>query len=126
MGLKLNLKPSLNHSKSGNQLLRNVLNVTQRPFEEREEAARNFKSEFNETQNKDLTGLFPNIISKDQIKPYVSVAKLRGDDVNIMRRLIEKYDDDFEAMFRDIKLNYMQWAKGELKRKHQAYLAHHT
>lgn len=41
-----------------------------------------------------------------------------------MKRLIEKYDDDFDDMFKDIKLNYMQWSKGELKKKYKAMHAH--
>ena len=54
-----------------------------------------------------------------------SVKKLRGDDVHIMKRLIDKYGDNVDRMFMDIKLNYMQWSKGELKIKIKAYKIHH-
>ena len=47
--------------------------------------------------------------------------KLHNDDVSMMRQLIKKYDDDFSAMFRDIKMNFMQYSKGQLKAKCKAY-----
>ena len=43
-----------------------------------------------------------------------SVAKLRGDDVGIMKTLIGVYDDDVKGMAKDIKNNYMQWSRSEL------------
>ena len=75
----------------------------------------------------DLTQLFPGQFkSKDDIVYGPSVAKLRGDDLKITTRLIKKYGDNIDKMFKDIKLNYMQWSKGELKKKILAYQAHHT
>ena len=73
----------------------------------------------------DPNELFPGVFKhKDEIEPYVSVAKLRGDDVGIMKSLVAKYDDDAGAMSRDIKLNYMQWSKGQCKKNLKAYYAH--
>ena len=48
------------------------------------------------------------------------VAKLRGDDLILMRRLVKKHDHDLEAMFRDIKVNVMQWSKSVLTMKLKA------
>lgn len=39
----------------------------------------------------------------------------------IMKKLIKKYGDDFDKMFKDIKMNYMQWTKGQLKKKYGQY-----
>mmetsp|Transcript_13901 Transcript_13901/g.21670 ORF Transcript_13901/g.21670 Transcript_13901/m.21670 type:complete len:126 (+) Transcript_13901:150-527(+) len=125
MGLKVNLKPSLKHSKEGQNLLKSALDYTQKPIDEKDQGLKSFKTEFAEGQKKDLTTLFPSLIAKADIKPYVSVAKLRGDDVQIMKRLVDKHDDDLGAMARDIKTNVMQWSKSELKRKREAYIAHH-
>ena len=75
--------------------------------------------------HRDLSELFPGqFISKDDIEPYSSVAKLRGDDVGIMRKLVKKHGDDISAMFRDIKTNYLQWSKSEIKKKLTAYFEH--
>ena len=69
--------------------------------------------------------MFPGMFKRaDEIKPYNSVAKLRGDDVGIMQSLVKKHDDDIGAMARDIKLNYMQWSKGMCKTYLKAYYAH--
>jgi len=61
---------------------------------------------------------------EEDIVLAIPQAKLRGDDVFIMERLIKKHSDDFDAMFRDIKLNYMQWSRGQLKTKSKSYFAY--
>jgi hypothetical protein len=38
-------------------------------------------------------------------------------EADYLRRLIKKYDDDYTAMFRDIKLNYKQYTKNHLRRR---------
>ena len=42
-----------------------------------------------------------------------------------MRKLIKKYDDDIDKMFKDVKLNYMQWSKSKLKVNLKAYFDYH-
>ena len=79
----------------------------------------------NEDMKVDYTQLFPGVFKYEKdIVRGPSVSKLRGDDVDIMKSLIDKYDDDFDAMFKDIKLNYLQWSKTVLKTKHKAYYSH--
>ena len=68
-----------------------------------------------------FAGMLPN---KEDIVPAIPQAKLRGDDIFIVERLIKKYDDDFDSMYKDIKLNYMQWSKSELKTKYRSYHAY--
>ncbi len=46
---------------------------------------------------------------------------MSSDDVPMIRKLIAKYEDDIKSMFRDIKLNFMQYSKGQLKSKLKAY-----
>jgi hypothetical protein len=72
----------------------------------------------------DYLELFPNIISEKDVTRGPPEAKLRGDDVHIVRKLIKKYGEDVDRMFRDIKINVMQWSKGELHKKIRAYYAH--
>ena len=74
----------------------------------------------------DPTKAFPEgtFVREDQVEPYTSCSKLRGDDVAIVRNLIDKYDDDFGAMARDIKTNFMQWSKGECRKMHKKFYAH--
>ena len=73
----------------------------------------------------DYTEMFPGVFPSENAKPTPTIAKLRGDDLLIMRSLIKKYDSNFDRMFMDISLNYMQWSKGELKKKYKAYQTHH-
>jgi len=55
-----------------------------------------------------LTNIFPGqLVRAEDAVPGIAQAKLRGDDLLIMERLVKKHDDDFEAMAKNIKLNYM-------------------
>ena len=92
----------------------------------------------NEDENEALTSVYkPHIMKRDYNELFKgkfmyekdivrgpSVAKLRGDDVTIMKDLVAKYDDNISSMVRDIKTNYMQWSKSELSKKYKAYYAH--
>lgn len=57
----------------------------------------------------------------DEVKFEDTVKKLNGDEVSMMRQLIAKYGDNFKAMQRDIKINFMQYSKGQLKSKYRSY-----
>ena len=103
--------------------------VQEGDFEEIQEKYEN-KVNFNQSKKQpakkhDYTKLFPGVFPSEKAAPTPTIAKLRGDDVEIMRRLITKYDDDVDGMFRDIKTNYMQWSKGEIKKKLHSYSVHH-
>ena len=66
--------------------------------------------------------MFPGVFQfKADMKPYASQSKLRGDDLAIMKRLIKKYDEDVDSMFKDIKINYMQWSKSKLNTNLKAF-----
>ena len=68
-------------------------------------------------KKRDYTALFPGVFLSKDAAPTPTIAKLRGDDVGIMGRLVKKHGDDTDAMFMDLKLNYMQWSKSELKKR---------
>lgn len=39
----------------------------------------------------------------------------------MMKQLIAKHQDNFKAMFKDIKVNFMQYSKGQLKNRYKAF-----
>eukprot|EP00355_Strombidium_rassoulzadegani_P006234 CAMPEP_0168628166 /NCGR_PEP_ID=MMETSP0449_2-20121227/11694_1 /TAXON_ID=1082188 /ORGANISM="Strombidium rassoulzadegani, Strain ras09" /LENGTH=159 /DNA_ID=CAMNT_0008670557 /DNA_START=56 /DNA_END=532 /DNA_ORIENTATION=- len=129
LGLKVSLKPNLKHTTEGKTLMKSARGLGRgdgnftsefsqqqidKVHSEREKQPSFLKSErkFN-----DLNDLFPGQFkSKDEIEEYPSEPKLRGDDLQIVMRLVKKYKDDVDTMFKDIKLNYMQWSKSILKK----------
>ena len=68
----------------------------------------------------DLVKVF-DLKQPEEVKYEECIKKLTSDDVAIMKKLINKYGDDIKSMFKDIKLNFMQYSKGQLKNKHKAY-----
>lgn len=94
------------------------------------------ESEEEEDQSKGKKGKKPEL---KELFPHVKAAefkqtgkKLSTDEISIMKQLIKKYGDDYKVrvlllltalqkMFKDIKLNFMQWSKGELKTKYNLY-----
>ena len=104
LGLSYKVNPSMRHSETGQKIREGKKDAGEKPP---------LKQDFNE--------LFKGVFKEEKdIVRGPSVAKLRGDDLIIMRRLVKKHSDDVEAMFRDIKVNYMQWSKSELKIKIKA------
>ena len=66
---------------------------------------------------KDLTSVFPELKPLSECKVEKTKHKLKYDEVNIIEKLIKRHgspedDDNVDKMFRDIKLNYLQWSKG--------------
>ena len=95
-------------------------------FEESSEGDDNEPLVKDHANQRDYNEIFPGVFKEAKDIVYgPSVAKLRGDDLFIVERLVNKYGDDLGAMARDIKINYMQWSKGELKKKTKAYAVHH-
>mmetsp|Transcript_39519 Transcript_39519/g.45379 ORF Transcript_39519/g.45379 Transcript_39519/m.45379 type:complete len:180 (-) Transcript_39519:70-609(-) len=59
---------------------------------------------------------------------YVSTGKqkrLSEDDIKYCKKLVDKYGDDTRSMFRDIKLNILQWSEGEIAKKLKIYHLRH-
>ena len=103
LGLCYKPNPSMRHSEKGQNIRNGIKEEPKPPME------------------KDFNELFPGVFKDEKdIVRGPGVAKLRGDDLILMRRLVKKHDDDVEAMFRDIKVNYMQWSKSVLTVKIKA------
>ena len=58
---------------------------------------------------------------KEDVVYEECVKKLSSDDASMMRQLIARYGDNFKKMFADIKLNFMQYSKGQLRTKYRAF-----
>ena len=68
----------------------------------------------------DLAKVF-DLKKQEEVKYEECHKKLNSDDVSMMKQLIAKYGNDFKRMFVDIKLNFMQYSKGQLKAKYNSY-----
>ena len=144
LGLALNLKPNLRHSKEGQRIVSaHNQSESKRKFKVAKQnmpegSTLQYESESSDEEKivkkpivedhvnkRDYNELFPGVFKNQADIVYgPSVAKLRGDDVNIMQRLTKKYKKDVAKMVKDINLNVMQWSKSEMTKKHTAYYAH--
>ncbi|CAI2381742.1 unnamed protein product [Moneuplotes crassus] len=65
---------------------------------------------------------------KDEYDP--TIKALNEDETKYLKKLVKKYGDletgDTFGMFRDIKLNYLQWSEGEIKRKLAIYFQNNS
>ncbi len=50
-----------------------------------------------------------------------SHKRLTFDEKKICERMKKMYGEDEDAMFRDIKVNYLQWSRGEVRAKMKIY-----
>jgi hypothetical protein len=116
------LKPNLRHSKEGQKIVKSKqkLDEMKRQIQQEDQSDEEGENEMVEEvygqqePKRDYLELFPNIPYEKDVTRGPSVAKLRGDDVHIVGKLIKKYGDDIDRMFKDIKTNVMQWSKSEL------------
>ena len=65
--------------------------------------------------------MFPEIKSESVAPFKKTLGKLKWDEVKILKKLIEKYDVDYKKMARDIKVNYLQWTVGVIKKFMERY-----
>ena len=86
-----------------------------------EEQAQAAKQAVKDAKRPDLTKVF-DLKKPEEVKYEECIKKLTSDDIQLMRKLIAKYGDDIKSMFKDIKLNFMQYSKGQLRNKHKAYV----
>ena len=127
----MTLKPSLRHSKEGQAIIKSKQRADDIKYGRVDEnEVGGDQSEDPKDQKKepkDFTKVFPGVFLTEKeraLRAGPSVAKLRGDELIIMRELVQKYGDDLEAMFRDIKTNVLQWSVGQIKKKREALFAH--
>ena len=80
------------------------------------------QEEAEKTNNADLTKLFPEIKSKEEAVIKPTVRRLKADEKQICERLIKKYGtESYGKMARDIKVNYLQWSKGQVAKNIELY-----
>ena len=118
MGLSQTTKPSMRQSKEGQALLTNArkhLNVAHYAKlgvdipEEDDIVVPKVEP------TKDLMTVFPEIKPEAECTIKPTVRKLKADEHEICRRLVNKYGtENYAKMARDIKLNYLQWSKGQV------------
>jgi nucleolar protein 16 len=144
IGLKLDLNPNMKTSKEGRKTMHDAQKffgqVVESEDEKDPEAEEGSDAEFDDvnkylhsddeddskTKKKsskpvpDLNKVFK-LKNTAEVKYEETHKKLNMDDVSMMKQLIRKYGDNFSAMFRDIKTNFMQYSKGQLKSKYKSY-----
>lgn len=142
IGLKLDLNPNLKTTKEGRKTMHHAQKLfgqvpdsdeeketnqkvtegedsSDTEFEDINQYLQSDNEEEEETKpNKKSTKAIPDLTKVFKLKAQEEVKyeechkKLHMDDISMMRQLIRKYGDDFSAMFKDIKLNFMQYSKG--------------
>ena len=89
--------------------------------DDQEELAK-LEEEKKEAPTADLIQVFPELSSAtaDKVKP--TVRRIKADEREICKRLIKKYGPESHGkMARDIKLNYLQWSKGQVAKNIELY-----
>uniref|UniRef100_A0A7S3MM35 Nucleolar protein 16 n=1 Tax=Favella ehrenbergii TaxID=182087 RepID=A0A7S3MM35_9SPIT len=126
MGLVLNNKPSMRQSKQGKALMTEArLRMNKSHYAEQgiiDEDIEEMQAVKDTKNEADLASLFPEIKSKKDaiIKP--TVRRLKADEKQICERLIKKYGlESYGKMARDIKVNYLQWSKGQIAKNIELY-----
>lgn len=133
IGLTLDVNPSLKRSTEGRTTVSEARKIFNRDEEEEDqeipiEAIDSDSEEASEVEapkgpaKPDLAKVFD--LKPESETPFKeTVKKISSDDVSIMRQLIAKHGDNFKLMFKDTKLNFMHYSKGQLKQRYRSY--HH-
>ena len=133
LGIVQNNKPSMRQTKTGKALLGKARLRLNRAFyekmgidldqnEELDEYDAMEKEEAEAGGQKDLTDVFPELKSASQTTMKPTVRKLKADEKAICEKLIKKYGLEAHArMMKDIKINYLQWSKGQIAKNIELY-----
>ena len=71
---------------------------------------------------RDYTELFPEIKSEADAPFEKSQKRLYFEEPKICKALVDKHKDNYTRMAQDIKVNYLQWSKGQCRQKVTIYL----
>jgi len=136
IGLTLDVNPSLKRSTEGRTTVSEARKIFNRDEEEDDEGqevqqeAYDSDEDLSEEEAPKRRGpAKPDLAKVFDLKPESetpfkeTVKKISSDEVSIMRQLIAKYGDNFKLMFKDTKLNFMHYSKGQLKQRYRSY--HH-
>ena len=71
---------------------------------------------------KDLMQMFPDLKKKEDCIAKPTLRKLKEDEKHICKALIKKYGpENHSKMAHDIKVNYLQWSKGQCAKNIELY-----
>ena len=138
IGLTLDVNPSLKRSTEGRTTVSEARKIFNQGEDEEDEEVLQ-QDAIDSEDDEDLSeeelapkrkgSAKPDLAKVFELKPESeapfkeTVKKISSDDVSIMRQLIAKYGDNFKLMFKDTKLNFMHYSKGQLKQRYRSY--HH-
>lgn len=63
-----------------------------------------------------MTKIFPEIKQLSECVIEKTKKHLKHDEVQICQRLVNKYNQDYTKMAKDLKINYLQWSKGQCEK----------
>jgi hypothetical protein len=115
LGLTLNSQPRMLQSKEGSKITDQATKAIhpRHTFNEESES----EEEVKEVTAVDPQVLFPEIKS-EAVAPFKKTGlKLAFEEDTLCAKMVKKYGDDTLKMFKDIKMNYLQWSVGQIKMK---------
>jgi len=117
LGLTLNTQPRMLQSKEGSKITDQATKSLHpdRTFVEDE------SEEEAPIVSVDPQTLFPEIKS-EKLAPFRKTPhKLAFEEDKLCAQMVKKYKEDTKKMFKDIKMNYLQWSEGQIKMKLKVY-----
>ena len=133
MGLVLNSKPSMRQTNIGKALQTEArVRLNKKHYEKQglipddvEQVKKIAEAEKAVVPKTDLTTVFPEIKAEKDAIIRPTVRKLKEDEKEICKRLLKKYGtENYRRMAMDIKVNYLQWSKGQCAKNCELYRIH--
>ena len=131
LGLVMNNRPSLRQTLEGQALLSEA-RVRMNP-EHYEKKGVTVETEVQETVNleelhkkpiHDMANVFTDLKKREDCTITKTKGRLKWDEKTICEKLIKKYGEEAHfKMAKDIKINYLQWSKGQCAKNVELYLA---
>ena len=132
IGLVINNKPSMRHTEQGKALLGKARVMMNKRHYEKYGYLKADAKDFAEVEaaeeeklkgtGKDLTEMFPELGKATEKARKPTIRNIKADERVICQRLVKKYG--YEAvgkMARDIKINYLQWSRGQVAKHIELY-----
>ena len=125
----MNVKPSMRQTNEGKALLTKArVRLNKAHYEKHggilvdDQHELDMEEEKKEAPTADLTQVFPELNSATAAKVKPTVRRIKADEREICKKLIKKYGPESHGkMARDIKLNYLQWSKGQIAKNIELY-----
>lgn len=131
MGLVQNVKPSMRQTNEGKILLSKARVRLNKAFYAKQGMNVDYDAELAELESKveqaaeaeaDHLTVFPELQSASKAAMKPTKSKLKSDEKEIVKKLIKKYGLESHGKMRtDIKINYLQWSKGQIAKNIELY-----